>query len=191
MAISDDLCTHNVIIAAGLLWYVVSLVSSSTDTTFTKSDNSDSAESNTQQSDTHIPRLNGSKPRATSSYVIFFTLAALSVLSILLIVANLFPSLISIRSVDRLTFFASSDTTEGTHEKAISANTVKIGALLPLTGVSSSSGKSTEAALDGALNDVNAYFSDTNSSIRYDLVVHDTESDPTTSLEKAKASSKG
>ena len=177
---------HNVIIAAGLLWYVVSLATSRTDTTFTKSDNSDSADSNTQQSDTHIPRLVGSKTRATSSYVIFFTLAALSVLSIVLIVANLFPSLISIWSVDRLTFFASSDTTEGTHEKAISANTVKIGALLPLSGVSSSSGKSTEAALDRALNDVNAYFSDTNSSIRYDLVVHDTESDPTTSLEKLR-----
>lgn len=177
---------HNVIIAAGLLWYVLSLATSRTDTTFTKPDNSDSADSNTQQSDTHIPRLNGSKARATSSYIIFFTLAALSVLSIVLIVANLFPSLVSIWSVDRLTFFASSDTTEGTHEKAISGNTVKIGALLPLSGVSSSSGKSTEAALDRALNDVNAYFSDTNSSIRYDLVVHDTESDPTMSLEKLR-----
>jgi ABC-type branched-subunit amino acid transport system substrate-binding protein len=175
---------HNVIIAAGLLWYVLSLATSRTDTTFTRSDNSDSADSNTQQSDIHIPRLNGSKARATSSYIIFFTLAALSVLSIVLIVENLFPSLISIWSLDRLTFFASSDTTEGTHEKAISANIVKIGALLPLSGVSSSSGKSTEAALDRALNDVNAYFSDTNSSIRYDLVVHDTESDPITSLEK-------
>ncbi|MGH9953056.1 MAG: ABC transporter substrate-binding protein, partial [Nitrososphaeraceae archaeon] len=177
---------HNVIIAAGLLWYVLSLATSRTDTTFTKSDNSDSADSNTQQSDTHIPRLNGSKARATSSYIIFFTLAALSVSSIVLIVANLFPSLISLWSVDRLTFFASSDTTEGTHGKAISANIVKIGALLPLSGVSSSSGKSTEAALDRALNDVNAYFSDTNSSIRYDLVVHDTESDPITSLEKLR-----
>lgn len=85
-----------------------------------------------------------------------------------------------------MTFFASSDTTEGTHEKPISANIVKIGALLPLSGVSSSSGKSTEAALDRALNDVNAYFSDTNSSIRYDLVVYDTESDPITSLEKLR-----
>ena len=79
---------HNVIIAAGLLWYVISLATSRTDTTFTKSDNSDSADSNTQRSDTHIPRLNGSKARATSSYIIFFTVAALSVLSIVLIVAK-------------------------------------------------------------------------------------------------------
>lgn len=177
---------HNVIIAAGLLWYVVSLATSRTDTTFTKSDNLGSADSNTQKSDSHVPRLNSSKAGATSSYAIFFTLAALSVLSIVLIVANLFPSLISIWTADRFAFFASSDTTEGTPEKAISANTVKIGALLPLSGVSSSSGKSTEAALDRALNDVNTYFSDTNSSIRYDLVVHDTESDPTTSLEKLR-----
>ena len=46
--------------------------------------------------------------------------------------------------------------------------------------------KSTETALVKAFEDVNAYFSDTNSSIRFDLVIQDTESDPATSLEKLK-----
>ena len=124
---------HNVIIAAGLLWYTVSLSTARTNSTFNNSDNSDFADNTTRLFDTHIPRLNGSKARATSSYVILFTLVALSVLSVILIVANLFPSLISIWSVDRFTFFSSSDTTEGTHEKAISVNPVKIDALLPLS----------------------------------------------------------
>lgn len=157
---------HNVIIAAGLLWYTVSLSTARTNSTLNNSDNSDFADNTTRLYDTHIPRLNGFKARAPSTYVILFTLVALSVLSVILIVANLFPSLISIWSVDRFTFFSSSDTTEGTHEKAISVNPVK--KKNHDRGVSSSSGKSTEAALDRALNDVNAYFSNTNSSIRYD-----------------------
>ena len=68
----------------------------------------------------------------------------------------------------------------------MAGDSVKIGALLPLSGVSASSGKSTETALVKAFEDVNAYFSDTNSSIRFDLVIQDTESDPATSLEKLK-----
>ena len=39
-------------------------------------------------------------------------------------------------------------------------DTVRFGARLPITGVSSSSGKSTEAALRMALSDVNANFSE-------------------------------
>ena len=49
-----------------------------------------------------------------------------------------------------------------------------------------SSGKSTEAALKMALGDVNANFSKSNSSLRYELVVYDTESEPGLSLEKLR-----
>jgi ABC-type branched-subunit amino acid transport system substrate-binding protein len=76
--------------------------------------------------------------------------------------------------------------TEELQKHPSSGDTVRFGALLPITGVSSSSGKSTEAALRMALSDVNANFSKRNSSLRYELVVHDTESDPAVSLEKLR-----
>ena len=180
---------HNVIIAAGLLWTVVSLAAAGTNPNLTNSDSPNFEESSAQQYDINNSKLNSSKSSSRmSSYIIFFTLTALSVLSIALIILNLFPSVISIWSGQdqQLTFSASSDNTVGTKEKSMAGDSVKIGALLPLSGVSASSGKSTETALVKAFEDVNAYFSDTNSSIRFDLVIQDTESDPATSLEKLK-----
>ena len=76
--------------------------------------------------------------------------------------------------------------TKELRERSGSGDTVGFGALLPIPGVFSSSGKSTEAALKMALRDVNANFSKSNSSLRYELVVHDTESDPRVSLEKLR-----
>jgi ABC-type branched-subunit amino acid transport system substrate-binding protein len=49
--------------------------------------------------------------------------------------------------------------TKELREHSVSGDTVRFGALLPITGVFSSSGKSTEAALKMALRDVNANFS--------------------------------
>ena len=123
-----------------------------------------------------------------SSYIIFFTLTALSVLSIALIILNLFPSVISIWSGQdqQLTFSASSVNSARRQEKSMTGDSVKIGALTAAKWSKASSGKSTETALVKAFEDVNAYFSDTNSRIRFDLVIQDTESDPATSLEKLK-----
>ena len=179
---------HNVIIAAGLLWTVVSLAAARTKPNLTNSDSPNLEESSAQQYDINNSKLNSSKSSSKmSSYIIFITLTALSVLSIALIMLNLFPSVISIWSQDhQLTFLASSVNSVGTQEKSMACDSVKIGALLPLSGVRASSGKSTETALVKAFEDVNAYFSDTNSSIRFDLVIQDTESDPATSLEKLK-----
>ena len=179
---------HNVIIAAGLLWTVVSLAAARTKPNLTNSDSPNLEESSAQQYDINNSKLNSSKSSSKmSSYIIFITLTALSVLSIALIMLNVFPSVISIWSQDhKLTFLASSVNSVGTQEKSMAGDSVKIGALLPLSGVRASSGKSTETALVKAFEDVNAYFSDTNSSIRFDLVIQDTESDPATSLEKLK-----
>ena len=76
--------------------------------------------------------------------------------------------------------------TKELREHSSSGDTVRFGALLPISGVFSSSGKSTEAALRMALRDVNTNFSKSKSSLRYELVVQDTESDPTVSLEKLR-----
>jgi ABC-type branched-subunit amino acid transport system substrate-binding protein len=60
---------------------------------------------------------------------------------------------------------------------------VTIGALLPLTGAWSSVGESGDAAEKIAINDVNQYFSKSNSNIRIRLLVDDTRTDPATSLD--------
>jgi len=64
--------------------------------------------------------------------------------------------------------------------------TITMGAILPLTGISSSLGESEGAALHIAVNDVNDYFSSINSSNRVELIVEDTQTNPTVSLEKLK-----
>lgn len=105
----------------------------------------------------------------------------------MLIAINLSPSIISIWSEGRgLNILVSSENRVGTHGDSKTGDTVNIGALVPLSGVRASSGKSTEAALERAVEDVNEYFSRTNSSMRFNIVVQDTESDPAISLEKLK-----
>lgn len=61
---------------------------------------------------------------------------------------------------------------------------VVLGALLPLTGTLSSSGEATQAALELAVRDVNAYLSDIDSAMRVRLIIEDTETDPEVALEK-------
>jgi len=61
---------------------------------------------------------------------------------------------------------------------------VVLGALLPLTGALSSSGESTQAALELAVRDVNEYLSDIGSETSVRLIVEDTETDPAVALEK-------
>jgi branched-chain amino acid transport system substrate-binding protein len=64
--------------------------------------------------------------------------------------------------------------------------TVTIGALLPLTGISSSLGESEEAALKVAFRDINENFSKNHSNVRIGLIIEDTQTNPSVSLEKLK-----
>ena len=64
--------------------------------------------------------------------------------------------------------------------------TIMLGALLPLSGASSSLGESEQAALQIAINDINKYFSKNHSKTRFGLVIEDTRTDPQISLEKLK-----
>jgi ABC-type branched-subunit amino acid transport system substrate-binding protein len=57
-----------------------------------------------------------------------------------------------------------------------------LGALLPLSGASASLGQSEESALKIALDDINKYFSENHSKIRFGLVIEDSKSDPQVSL---------
>jgi ABC-type branched-subunit amino acid transport system substrate-binding protein len=174
-----------VIIAAGLLWSIVYLVTKQTTV------NRNTSSSDDFNSSVRIPSTEFDKSirpeKARSSNLTFVAIAVLSVFSAIFIIGTVLSSS-SILSLNQLHLSVgrSDIVTQELQEHSSSGDTVRFGALLPITGVSSSSGKSTEAALSMALNDVNVNFSKSNSSLRYELVVHDTESDPTVSLEKLR-----
>lgn len=56
--------------------------------------------------------------------------------------------------------------------------TVKIGALLPLTGTLSSFGESSAASLRIGLKDINEHFIKSHSNTRVELIIEDTKTDP-------------
>lgn len=60
------------------------------------------------------------------------------------------------------------------------------GALLPLTGDLSSTGESTQAALELAVSDINEYLSNIDAETRVRLIIEDTGTDPVVALEKLK-----
>ncbi|HEU4822142.1 MAG TPA: penicillin-binding protein activator [Nitrososphaeraceae archaeon] len=64
------------------------------------------------------------------------------------------------------------------------ANTILIGALLPLTGTLSSFGESAEASLRLAVEDVNNRMAKSGSSSMIGLIIEDTKTDPNVALEK-------
>lgn len=64
--------------------------------------------------------------------------------------------------------------------------TIRIGALLPLTGTLSSFGESAEASLMLAQRDINNRFQESGSDARLELVIEDTKTDPIIALEKIK-----
>jgi branched-chain amino acid transport system substrate-binding protein len=66
------------------------------------------------------------------------------------------------------------------------ANTILIGALLPLSGTLSSFGESAEASLRLAVDDVNNQLAKSGSSSRVGLVIEDTKTDPNVAREKLK-----
>ena len=61
-----------------------------------------------------------------------------------------------------------------------------VGAIVPMTGSSSSMGKTVKVALEKAENDVNKYFEMTNSSSRFNLVIANSKSSSEDSLEAIK-----
>ena len=174
-----------VIIAAGLLWSIVYLVTPRTtvDSNTNSSNNFDSSAGITRSEFNRSTKTG----KAWSSNLFFVAVTGLSVFTVILIIGTALSSS-SIWSLIQLPTFVERPDIEtkelGGHSS--SGDTVRFGALLPISGVSSSSGKSTEAALRLALRDANANFSKSNSSIRYELVVQDTESDPTVSLDKLR-----
>ena len=174
-----------VIIAAGLLWSIVYLVTPRT-TVNRNINSSNNFDSSARINSSELNKSTRTR-KAWSSNVAFATMTGISVFSVIFIIGTALSSS-SIWSLMQLSLFVDRPhiVTNGLLEHSGSRDIVRFGALLPITGVYSSSGKSIEAALKMALGDVNANFSKSNSSLRYELVVYDTESDPGLSLEKLR-----
>ncbi len=68
---------------------------------------------------------------------------------------------------------------------AAGSGEIQVDALLPLTGVGSSLGESSKAALLTAEEDINRYYGEIGSPTRVRVVIHDTKSDPATTLSLA------
>ena len=114
---------HNVIIAAGLLWYVVALGAARANSNHTNLNESFEESKSQQQYGLNKPEINSKKVSSTSNYVIFFTLTSLAVLSIVLIAINLSPSIISIWSEGQEpNILVSSENRVGTHENSETGN---------------------------------------------------------------------
>jgi branched-chain amino acid transport system substrate-binding protein len=167
-----------VIIAAGLLWSIVYLVTPRTTTNRnTNSSNNDSSAPITSSELNKSTRTG----KAWSSNLAFVAITGLSVFSVIFIIGTALSS-----SSFFLFSNPGSEVILPAPAGALKQQTVTIGALLPITGVSSSLGESEVAALKIATKDINEYFFRTHSNIGIQLIIEDTQTNPSVSLEKLK-----
>lgn len=90
-------------------------------------------------------------------------------------------TLLVLCALSLLSISCSKDNGNGTSEEEL-----VIGALLSLTGNWSSLGIASKAAMEVAVEEVNAYFAGIGSDIRVRLIIEDTKLDPETALEKLR-----
>jgi branched-chain amino acid transport system substrate-binding protein len=175
---------HYLVIAAGLLWYVKFLLAQSKPSDeHRRSEQMETYIIAPSSGYTNKPKSEEEKNRKKISYMGLMAVAAIVVIAIsIAIYFSLNPSLSS--------FFLfsnpSSEVISPAPATAFKQQTVKIGALLPITGVSSSLGESEGAALKIAIKDINEYLFKTHSSNGIELIIEDTQSNPSASLEKLK-----
>src|SRR5919199_1174583 len=176
---------HYLVIAAGLLWYVKFLL--------TGSQPSDERLTSEQIETSIIAPRGGFNDKHQSeeknhkriSYTGLTVIAAIVVIAVAI---GVYFSLYSLPSFSSFFPFSNpgSEVILPAPATALKQQTVTIGALIPITGVSSSLGESEGAALKIATRDINEYLFKTHSNIGIKLIVEDTQSNPTVSLEKLK-----
>jgi Periplasmic binding protein len=175
---------HYLVIAAGLLWYVKFLL--------THNQPSIDERSKSEQLETSIITPRGGytdkhkSEEKTHKRISRIALTAIATTVVIAVVIGVYFSLYS----SSLSFFLfsnpSSEIILPAPAGALKQQTVKIGALLPITGVSSSLGESEGAALKIATKDINEYLFKTHSGMGIELVIEDTQTNPSVSLEKLK-----
>jgi branched-chain amino acid transport system substrate-binding protein len=177
---------HYLVIAAGLLWYVKFLV--------THSQSSDERRTSEQIQTSIIAPRGGftdkhkSEEEKNHKRITYTGLTVIAAIVVIAIAIGVYFSLYSLPSIS--SFFPFSNTGSEVilpaPATALKRQTVTIGALIPITGISSSLGESEGAALKIATRDINEYLLKTHSGIGIKLVVEDSQSDSSVSLEKLK-----
>jgi len=162
---------HFLVMAAGLLWYIKMLIPSAT----TTHEVHHSKEVLTTIAQTSLTKKGSAKRRVPTIVVAVAALAAIVLIGILV-----YPS------SPLLALFANTNSEVIAPINSNGKQSVALGALLPLTGASSSLGESEDAAIKIATKDVNEYFSKSNSNTRVGLIIEDTQTNPAISLEKLK-----
>jgi len=175
---------HYLVIAAGLLWYVKFLL--------THSQPSDEYRRSEQiETSIIVPRggyTDNHKSEEKNHKRISYTgLTVIAAIVAIAVAVGVYFSLYSSPSLSSFFLFSnpSSEVIPPAPATAFKQQ-VTIGALLPITGISSSLGESEGAALKIATKDINEYFSKTHSSIGIKLVIEDSQSNPSISLERLK-----
>jgi branched-chain amino acid transport system substrate-binding protein len=161
---------HFLVMAAGLLWYIKILIPSAT-----THEVHQSKEALTTIAHTSFTKKGSAKRRVPTVVIVSAAVAALVLIGILV-----YPS------SPLMALFANTNSEVIAPIDSNGKQSITLGALLPLTGASSSLGESEDAAIKIAIKNVNEYFSKSNSHTRVGLIVEDTQTNPTISLEKLK-----
>src|SRR5918911_3337256 len=177
---------HYLVIAAGLLWYVKFLL--------THSQPSIDERSRSEQIETSIIAPRGgftdkhTSEEKTHKKISYTGLTVIAAIVVIAVAIGVYFSLYSLPSFSSFFPFSNpgSEVILPAPATALKQQTVTIGALIPITGVSSSLGESEGVALKIATKDINEYLFKTHSSIGIKLIVEDTQSNPSVSLEKLK-----
>jgi ABC-type branched-subunit amino acid transport system substrate-binding protein len=177
---------HYLVIAAGLLWYVKFLL--------THSQPSDERRRSEQMETSIIAPRGGftdkykSEEEKNHKRISYIGLTVIAAIVVIAVAIGVYFSLYSLPSFSSFFPFSNAGSEEilPAPATALKQQTVTIGALIPVTGVSSSLGESEGAALKIATKDINEYLFKTHSGIGIKLVIEDTQSNPSVSLEKLK-----
>lgn len=178
---------HFLVMAAGLIWYLKYLIPSTEATTATATTTStvsnglDRAKKiiTPSEYDHSVTKAIGTVAIRKKGRAIAIGFAVFGGLFIIGIVVYPSSPLSALFGNTNSELILPSTTANGGH-------TTMLGALIPLTGATSSLGEPEDVALKIAVEDVNQYFSRDNSKTRVGLIVEDTQSNPAVALERLK-----
>ena len=161
---------HFLVMAAGLLWYIKLLIPSATTHQVHHP-----KEVLTTIAHTSLTEKGVAKRRVPTIVIAVAALAAIVLIGIIVYPSSPLIALFS---------SSNSEVVVPSNSNGKQSATVTLGALLPLSGASSSLGESEDAAIKIAIKDVNQYFFKSNSNTRVGLIIEDTQTNPAISLEK-------
>ena len=193
---------HYLVIAAGLLWYIKFLAAhehqhdddfpTKYDMKVLKTSSKNVITTADTNSGNNNDKLKKSKDKGAFSSPAVQYIYAIGIIAgvvgiiVVIIAYSLYPTMFS-STLALFSWFTSTNTEViFSLPNTVIKPTVTFGAILPLSGISSSLGEAEEVALQIAVKDVNTYFSKINSTTRIELILKDTQTNPAISLEMLK-----